>query len=82
MKMDNVKRNREILKLVDTHRLSYEVIAEMMGVTRCTVAGVVFRRAHPPATRVVCPNGRWRTKAGKGWQPQSYYPEKTAANIR
>lgn len=81
----NGKRNADILKLVDTKRLSYEVIAEMMGVTRCAVAGVVFRRRYPPSVRIdgngkTCGSGR--TKMGHGWRPQSYFPEKTAANTR
>lgn len=70
-------RNAYIGKLLSTKRLSFAVIAEMLGVTRNVVAGVAFRRAHPIATLI----GN-RNKTGTGWRMKTYYPEKTAQNTR
>jgi len=80
----NRKRNATICRLACEQRLSYSVIAEMMDVTRSTVAGVVFRNRHPVETRVALEGAPEynRNMMGTGWQPPSYYPEKTAANTR
>ena len=74
----NRKRNAVICKLADEQRLSYAVIAEMIGVSRNAVAGVVFRHRHPFEAR----NHNNMNKTGTGWHPSSYYPEKTAWNSR
>lgn len=75
---NNTKRNRDIGKLLDTKKLSYAVIAEMMGTTRCAVSGIAFRRRHPPKVCQRSPNSRGgRNKIGHGYQPASYYPKKT-----
>jgi hypothetical protein len=73
--------------LLKTKRLSYSVIAEMMGTTRNVVAGIAFRKRHPCWTRVDSPNARLnggggRNKIGHGYMPRSYWPEKTTANSR
>lgn len=80
----NKKRNATVCKLAEDQRLSYSVIAEMMGMTRNAVAGIVFRHRHPIETRVAS-NGRAvydRNKIGTGYRYQTYYPEKTAVNTR
>lgn len=59
----NSKRNRDICKLLDTKKVSYGVIAKMMGTTRNAVAGIAFRRRHPYIKR--------------GYRPKSYQPKTT-----
>lgn len=79
----NIERNIAIRMLLKNKRLSYQVIAEMVGTTRHVVAGVAFRERHPCATRVCSPNaGGHRNKIGTGYRAASYWPEKTAANSR
>jgi hypothetical protein len=79
----NLNRNKYIGKLLDGERLSYEVIAEMTGTTRNVVAGIAFRRRHPGHTRTSSPGSTGKpNKMGHGWQPPSYYPEKTSTNTR
>jgi hypothetical protein len=80
----NRKRNALICKLADEKRLSYSVIAEMIGVSRNVVAGVVFRHHHPIETRSAAAGhpAYDRNMMGTGWRPSSYYPEKTAINSR
>lgn len=74
----NSARNKRILALVAQRRLSYELIAYMVGCTRNVVAGVVFRAAHPHSERCSSPHGNGRNKIGTGYRPKSYEPELTA----
>lgn len=82
--MSNKIRNAKILKLLEQRKLSYQVVADMVGVTRCVVAGVAFRSCHPRETLLVPPGYPPSTRVitGTGWQPPSYRPEKTVANTR
>lgn len=81
-KLAETERAKAISDLVRDQRLSYGVIAEMLGITRNAVAGVVFRLRHPPSVRLKSPRGKGRNKVGHGYQPRSYIPEKTTLNTR
>lgn len=77
----NFDRNKKILRLLRSKLSSYQIIADICGTTRNVVAGVAFRHRHSGAARARSPNGRGSpNKTGTGYQPQSYWPEKTALN--
>lgn len=81
--MSSAERNRLILLLVAKREHSYEVIAKLMHCTRGVVAGVVFRDKYPQHKRQrggTCIGGH--NMMGHGWQPATYRPEKTIADIR
>lgn len=79
---ENKERNELIVQLSKEQRLSYGVIAEMFGITRNAVAGVIFRHRYPHKIRIASSDAGNRNKVGHGWRAASYQPEKTTVNTR
>lgn len=69
--MSNEQRNKRILALAG--KKSYGLIADEMGITRCAVAGVVFRDKYPSRHRECSPNGKSPNKIGKGHRGNGRY---------
>ena len=62
---------------------SYQLIADHFGITRCALAGILFRHRHPYAVRVSSGKTKWRSQIGTGRKPiGSYYPKLHAMNTR
>ncbi len=69
----------------DSKSMSYALIAEKYGITRCAVAGIVWRHKNPTRTRIYEKNakGRWKGgKCGRGWHGCGEYPAMTLHNTR
>lgn len=77
--IDNLKRNRAILALYG--KKSFGLIAKELGISRNTVAGVVFRYNYPPRHRVCSKNsGGSPNMVGNGRRPDGRYAAKTLPN--
>jgi hypothetical protein len=74
-KIKNQRNAMILLFMKDNPGWSYQLIADKFDVSRCAVAGIVFRSRHPANVRV----GYRRSKIGTGWREPSYYPAFTAA---
>lgn len=55
--------------------MSYSLVAQRHGLTRCQVAGIVWRHKNPYSTRVNSPNGIGN-KCGRGRHGGGAWPEK------
>lgn len=78
----NKNRNDAIIAFHKAHPdWSYQIIGHCFGVTRTTIAGVLFRHRHPSDQLVKSGNGH-RNKTGTGFTQASYYPTFTARNSR
>jgi hypothetical protein len=72
--MSNEIRNKRILALAG--QKSYGLIAEELGITRCVVAGVIFRDKYPARHRECSPNsGGSPNKIGEGHHGTGRYAE-------
>jgi hypothetical protein len=55
---------------------SYELIARELGISRCAVAGIVFRQRHPLKKRLRLSGAH--NKIGTGHKPNGRYPKECA----
>lgn len=75
------ERNLKIIKFLDHHDWSFQLVADKFGITRNVVAGIMFRHRYPIETLGAPCSGK-RNKHGKGWQRAKYYPSVNANNSR
>ena len=73
-------KRSEVVRLV-AQGWSYQLVADACGITRCAVAGIVFRHNHPQDTLVKSPNGRGANKIGTGYTQSSYAPKYSARDF-
>lgn len=76
--MSNKIRNKRILALAGMK--SYGLIAQELGITRCVVAGVIFRDKYPARHRVCSPNSTSPNKIGEGHYGNGRYAPQTLPN--
>jgi hypothetical protein len=75
----NARRNAAILSFYKANDWSYQLVADKFNVSRCVVAGLVFRDFNPPSERIRSPNGG-RNKIGGGYHGCPYWPTYTVQN--
>jgi hypothetical protein len=73
---------QKIIDFVKTKSWSFQLVADHFGITRCQVAGIVFRDQHPYEARVKSPNSTSRNKIGTGRHGPGLIPLMTASNTR
>lgn len=69
--MSKTKRDA-IIEFATNNSWSYQLIADRFGVTRSTVAGILFRHRHPVDQRTCSPNSIWPNKVGSGYRTGNY----------
>lgn len=69
--MNTQTRNAKILSMRGMK--SYGLIAKELGISRSTVAGVMFRADYPSCARVPSPNSKSGNKIGTGHYGGGHY---------